>query len=186
MPPKVKPNSPAAKSAGTTNVDTSPDIATYFQQLQKSIADSEKSIRDDLGGKFNTLMLKVDENKAAIKVVNVCANHANAQSKDNANSIAELQERVSRLEQEKKTMSDNQDTQAVQIATLQSRLEDQTCRNARKSLIIRGIAKRNESEKWHETRTAVCEAFNKAFGLTKKEVNNMIERIHRGLSLIHI
>ena len=182
MPPKVKPNSPATKQASTTNVDTSPDISVYFQQLQKSIEDSAKSIRNDLDNKFNTLMQNIGENKAAINLVSITANQANAQSNDNAASLAELQTRVTKLEEEKKTMSDTQDTQAVQIATLQSRLEDQTCRNARKSLIIRGIAKTNDDEKWHETRTAVCEAFNKAFGLEKKEVNNMIERIHRGMT----
>ena len=43
-----------------------------------------------------------------------------------------------------------------------------------------GIPPTNDDEKWFETRSAVCKAFSKAFGLEKKEVDKMIERVHRG------
>ena len=184
MPPKVKPTSPAAKSGTTEEGVDFGELCKQLQKsnelLQKSVEDSEKSIRNSLDEKFKTLMSSIGENKAAITQVATTANEAHALAIDNETALAQLQARVSALEEEKKTMSKTQDTQAIQVSTLQSRLEDQTCRNARNSLIIRGIPPTNDDEKWFETRSAVCKAFNKAFGLEKKEVDRMIERVHRG------
>ena len=70
-------------------------------------------------------------------------------------------------------------TQAIQIKVLQTRQEDQTCRNARNSVIIRGVEE-EENEKWEDTRRIVCDTMAAKLDLQPNQLSGMIERIHRG------
>ena len=85
-----------------------------------------------------------------------------------------------KIEQQQIVLQKTIDIQSVQIATLQARLEHQTNRNSRKSVIIRGIPQHENEKTWEDCRKAVCEKLGEITGCNPEVLSNSIERIHRG------
>ena len=59
-------------------------------------------------------------------------------------------------------------------------VEDQTNRNLRKNIIIRGIPEGKEEKSWEETREVVANALGKACNIHPNTIGDMFERVHRG------
>ena len=173
MPPKVAPKSSPARN------NNSNDISAYFEKLQDTIKESEQRMLAALNDKCNSIIDSISENKKAIDEASKTATQAYEIAIEHSATLLKLEERISELEKTNDDLKQNETLQEKKISTLQVRLEDQTCRNTRTTLIIRGIPASKEKEKWHETRKSVCTALSKAFKLNYKEVDQMIERIHR-------
>ena len=173
MPPKVAPKSSPARN------NNSNDISAYFEKLQDTIKESEQRMLAALNDKCNSIIDSISENKKAIDEASKTATQAYEIAIEHSATLLKLEERISELEKTNDDLKLIETLQEKKISTLQVRLEDQTCRNTRTTLIIRGIPASKEKEKWHETRKSVCTALSKAFKLNYKEVDQMIERIHR-------
>ena len=130
----------------STDVEDVNSIQTLLQRLEMI----ETSMKDHVTEQCNTLSVQLSagiaENKDLIQRVNDTAQQAYELANDNSALIVGLTSRIVELENKNKTLDDQvdkltktQSTQAVQIAVLQQRLEDQTCRNSRNSLIIKGV-----------------------------------------------
>ena len=156
--------------------------------ILKSLKETEKKMMDSLDSKYKSLLTSIMENKDAIEAAATNAYEAKQLADSNRAAINELQMKVAKLETtngglEKvlEAQCQQMDKQVIQIHVLQTRLEDQTCRNSRTSVLIRGIPEENPGkESWDQTRELVCKKFSEHYGLTKQEVDEMIERVHRG------
>ena len=173
MPPKVAPKSSPARNNNPN------DISAYFEKLQDTIKESEQRMLAALNDKCNSIIDSISENKKAIDEASKTATQAYEIAIEHSATLLKLEERISELEKTNDDLKQNETLQEKKISTLQVRLEGQTCRNTRTTIIIRGIPASKEKEKWHETRKSVCTALSKAFKLNYKEVDQMIERIHR-------
>ena len=63
---------------------------------------------------------------------------------------------------------------------LQHRVEDQTCRNTRNSIIVKGVKENRGEKTWDETRRVLCDALAPHVNIASQEISKMIERVHRG------
>ena len=77
------------------------------------------------------------------------------------------------------SLKQTRDTHSVQISVLQHRLEDQTNRTSRNTLIIRGIKDGEDVNDWEETRDILCKTLAPIVQLTAVQISQMIERVHR-------
>ena len=105
---------------------------------------------------------------------------------ENKTEIEKLAIRVNHVEQENTNLkgilnivTKTNDAQAVQISTLRHRLEDQTNRNCRQTLIIRGIREK-PNETWKDTKQLLAETLATVCKLDKKKLPTQIMRAHRG------
>ena len=123
----------------------------------------EKNLIAHIDEKVETLSKDIQENKALITKAASTATSAYNLASDNSRQIELLVTRVTNLEGEKKKLNDSVSNlsltnakQAIQISVLQRRLEDQTCRNSRYSLIIRGVPEGEGEKSWVDTRNVLC------------------------------
>ena len=133
---------------------TENNMKQYMHQQLTAVNETIKNLRDELS--------RTQE----------AAEASQKRADDNLELINNLTTKVNGLEE---TVA----TQSVQIKVLQTRLEDQTCRNSRNSLIIRGVEEEPD-EKWEDTRRIVCEKMSENLDIGADELSRMIERIHRG------
>ena len=133
-----------------------------------------------------------------IKLNTITANEALATSKRNATDIIQQAEVV--LETNNKLVDINsskpskihgrycfqpaEGVQALKLNQMEYRLENQTNRNSRKSLTIRGVDEQNERT-WETTRQVVCEKLGEITDISPGEVSRMIERVHRSPAKPH-
>ena len=95
-----------------------------------------------------------------------------------------LEERVHNLEEVNKELTEElkharetEDIQAIQINTLQYRQKDQTNRNCRRTLIVRGIPE-VPNEKWNDTKSLLASNIAKLCKLPEDGMMKAIERAH--------
>ena len=173
------------KSSNSNNKDTEidDDLRNWLKASLEKVENNMKLHFDD---KCKTLTEKVDANTAeTAKILNIAQKNkeqvekvttelaaTNVNVESHSTRIGELQKQI--------------DVQAIHINTLQQRLESQTNRNSRKSLIIRGIPEGANEESWDDTGKVVCQTLadvlNQA-GVDWEVISDKIERVHRGRPL---
>ena len=133
--------------------------------LRKCLADglkeSEKTLMQHISVQCQELKASVNENKQLIAKAAKNAYDALNLANTNSNRIDELAEKIEKLETDKVDLIEKNATQSIQITVLQRRLEDQTSRFARNSLIFRGVPEDVEEKSWEETRTKICDTFDR-------------------------
>ena len=153
--------------------DEENDIPTLIRNLEANLkAHTERECK--------ALKDSIHENNELITKATQIANNAHDLANENKGNVDLLSGKIDKLEDEKKKLQDQVSTHSLQINVLQSRLEDQTCRNTRNTLIIRGIPKTERETSWEHTRKAVYEALADIIDLEEAEIDEMIERVHRG------
>jgi hypothetical protein len=76
------------------------------------------------------------------------------------------------------------DIQAVEMSTLRYRLEDQTNRNCRRTLIVKGLPEDGKEKTWKETKNKVVEVLSDVCRVeNKQQFYKCVERVHRGKPL---
>ena len=161
-------------------------IVDKLNAIQRSIELSETNLRNHIDQKIQSLSADISNNEKRIDTVSITAERASTLANENYDGIQQLNERVGKLETEKNElvqkindMTKRESTQLVRINIMQKRLEDQTCRNSRNSLMIRGIPE-TDNETWDNTRVNLCNALAPVVGKDADDINKMIERVHRG------
>ena len=161
-------------------------LADKLTAIQESIERSETNLRNHIDLKIQSLSQDIVKNERRIEDVSTTADEAKNSAIVNCNKINLLTERVGKLETEKgelegkvTALTQRESTQLVRINVMQKRLEDQTNRNSRNSLIIRGVPE-TDDESWDDTRENLCAALAPVVGKDPSEISKMIERVHRG------
>ena len=178
-------------SHNNSHVSTDAEDVNSIQTLLQRLEMIETSMKDHVTEQCNTLSVQLSagiaENKDLIQRVNDTAQQAYELANDNSALIVGLTSRIVELENKNKTLDDQvdkltktQSTQAVQIAVLQQRLEDQICRNSRNSLIIKGVEEVENEKNWDDTRRVLCDALAPYVKVSSGDLSRMIERVHRG------
>ena len=140
-------------------------MATHVQTINKSIQDQQKTI--------NSLVQSTTENSDKILT--------------NELDIAQLQTDVQGIlvsnQQLKKEVSDLRklvDIHSIRNRVTEQRLEEQTDRSTRKTIVFRGIPEKDGLEKDKKvTRESVADAVAKATLMKKEVVFKAMERVHR-------
>ena len=152
----------------------------------ESIKSSENQVKDHVDTKCIEITKKIDQNKIAIDKISQVANEALTIARENEKALSNLTDNFSKLENEnselKKQISELNiltSMQAINIKVIQTRLEDQTNRSSRKSLVIRGVPENGEKN-WDDTRVTIVTALAKWTKLEYNNIDGMIERVHRG------
>ena len=143
-----------------------------LNSLLKEMRLMEGRLRTHIDSKFEILERSIRDNANLINQVQQSADNALTLANNNRTEITTLISRVNDLE---KLCS----LQTVQLRVLDTRLTDQTDRNSRNSLIIRGIAEQGK-ESWEDTRKVLCETLAPIVKIDANNISQMIERVHRG------
>ena len=177
-------------SIGEYDEDNESNLKVLFMELEKrlmeSIKSSENQVKDHVDTKCIEITKKIDQNKIAIDKISQVANEALTIARENEKALSNLTDNFSKLENEnselKKQISELNiltSMQAINIKVIQTRLEDQTNRSSRKSLVIRGVPENGEKN-WDDTRVTIVTALAKWTKLEYNNIDGMIERVHRG------
>ena len=179
------------KNKETANSDEEDeiDLRAYIKQLhdktQTTIADSVVNIKNYVDQKYTVLKGFIDQNTAEINKVRTVSLETKTSASEILKRVDSLEERVHHLEEvnnelteELKHSRETEDVQAIQINTLKYRLEDQTNRNCRRTLIVRGIAEL-PNEKWDDTKSLLASNIAKLCKLPQDGMMKAIERAHR-------
>ena len=182
-------------SDGTTNVDDDVVDDDLRKWLKKSLHKVEMNMKRHLDEKCDKFFEQIKHNT-------LLANEALASSKQNAEDIAKqgdslttsnnkLATLAEQFQTFKTSMNDTLvklehviDIQALKLNQYEYRLEQETNRNSRKSLTIRGVEEKNDKT-WDETRMVVCDKLSEITGVHPTNISNMIERVHRSPAKPH-
>ena len=156
------------------------DVCTLIRNL-------DVSLKQHIDEKVTLLSKDIKENQDLISKATDIATRGFNLANDNSKQIESLLTRVGNLEKDNtklkvdvSQLSQAHSTQVVQIKVLQHRLEDQTCRNSRNTLIIRGVPEQDDEETdWNITRNALCTALAPIVNIPAEKISSMIERVHR-------
>lgn len=167
------------------------DLRSFLLKLNKetkqTIDKSEENIKLYIDEKCSALNELVTQNTASINKVQGTVIEVQTLAGENKTEIQKLADRVHYLEVDNQklvklaeTATKNNDVQAIHIATLQHRIEDQTNRNCRRTLTVKGI-KEAPNETWINTKRILADTLNDLCQLEDKErLFRCIERAHRG------
>ena len=181
------------KDPATSDEEDEVDLRAYIKQLhdktEKTIADSVVNIRNYVDQKYTALKGFLDQNTAEINKVRTVSLETKTSASEILKRVDSLEERVHHLEEVNKELTDElkhfretEDVQAIQINTLKYRLEDQTNRNCRRTLIVRGIPE-VPNEKWNDTKPLLASNIAKLCKLPEDGMMKAIERAHRSKML---
>ena len=164
------------------------------QNLAKQINAATADMKSHFDKKFEALEHRISAvetatsvNKNNISTVILTANDALTVAKENVGTIAEVQTEVHHLSEFEKraetqlaNLEKTVDVLAVRSNIAEVRLEDQTNRSLRKTLIVRGVKEGPEEKSWDETREAAVNALVSVTKMDWDYLNKEIERVHRG------
>ena len=164
------------------------------QNLAKQINNATADMKSHFDKKFEALEQRIAEvetstsvNKNNISTVVITANNALNEAKENTGTIAKLQTEVDHLSEfEKRAESqlaklvETVDVLSVRSNIAEVRLEEQTNRSLRKTLVIRGVKERANEKSWEETRGVAVDALVSVTKMEWEYLNKEIERVHRG------
>ena len=157
------------------------DEPLTLQSIQALLDNVTKQMMQHMTDQFNTLNENITANRELITAAAATADAAKVLAEDNQRRIDSLEKHLEELEGDKNRLAEQNAYQTIQINVLNRRLEDQTNRNSRNSIIIKGIPEREGGENsWDETRDVVCNALAPILDKTPVEISRTIERIHRG------
>ena len=153
---------------------------------QQSITQSEDNIKTYIDEKYRALKGFVDQNVAEINKVRGTTLQNKLDVSVLKKEMESLAERVHTVEEDNtKLVGDLQQAQktmdihAIQNHILQTRLEDQTNRNCRRTLIVKGIPE-SAKENWDQTKKILIQNLVEICKLKADEFARSIERVHRG------
>ena len=159
------------------------------KHVTDSIAASEKNIKKIIDTKFNELHALVTANTKRIETVDEKAINAHSIASVNQHDLECQGEAINRLETSNETLVAeikqlklDKDVEAIRYHTLRNRVEDQTNRACRRTLIVKGIAER-PNEKWDDTENLLKERLTKLCNLREYpgfNIHKAFERVHRG------
>ena len=157
-----------------------------FVRLQQLIEGSEQRMKAHFTNELEPLKKQLQKNTNDIATVTITAHKAITDTATNAGDIEQLRGDVTVLTESNNSLKDtvntlqqNVDLLSIKNACFERRLEDQTNRSLRKTLVIRGVPEEGE-ESWAETRLIAVDALVAATKLNKDRLCKGIERIHRG------
>ena len=150
-------------------------------QQQELFEAMEQKLLSSFEKRFNEILSRFEEK---IDKAQETAERAHQRTVDNESKIdkisAEFKAVKEKMDQQQQTLLKALDVQSVKIATLEARLEHQTNRNSRKSVIIRGVPEHQDEKTWDDCRKVVCEKLAEITHCDPETLSNSIERIHRG------
>ena len=169
------------------NEDLRALIIRLNAETNKNIENTQENIKQYIDKQCESLNVLVQTNSENIKVVKADVFVNKNDLADIRTELGNLQERVNNLEEDNKTLINTVEehekqleTKSMQIATLQYRLEDQTNRGCRRTLIVKGVPEQRK-ESWKETHQILVDKLVDICQLDNKEgFFNCIERVHRG------
>ena len=156
-------------------------------ETNNNISNTQENIKKYIDKQCDSLNALVQTNVQSITAVKADVFQNTNDITDIKKDLGNLLERVHYLEEDNKTLSNlvqeqnkELETKTMQIATLQYRLEDQTNRGCRKTLIVKGVPEQNK-ESWKDTKTTLVETLVDICKLDNKpSFYDCIERVHRG------
>ena len=141
---------------------------------------------DGLAQRVTQLEEQSKENTNNIAQVTIIANDAKSQCSSNSVAIGTLETETDALSVNNESLlkrvealEKHNDILAIRTNVAEQRLEDQTNRSLRKTVIIRGVPE-EDHEDWKETRVVGVAALQAATKMNNSYINKGIERIHRG------
>ena len=168
------------------------DATKLFNELTNTIiielkTTLDKDLRTVINNKFSVIFKKIDEVRCtaneALKIAKRTEDQVAKFVAANSSSFDDLKSKVDALVAVNDELKIGMETQIIKFHVLEKRLEDQTNRNSRKSLVFKGIPERGH-ESWDDTRDILAEVISKHADVRNDEAFNMIERCHRS-SLKH-
>ena len=180
---------------GKTTPTVTKDIEYLFTKLGELITASEERMKAHISSELQPIKEQLTTNTNNINQLTIQSNKLTIDINTNSTEITEVkeelreakeahkntEERLFAMEEKYHTMSKNYDILAMKAATTEVRLEDQTNRGLRKTLVIRNV-KEQPHEKWADTRNIVVDSLQTATKIDRDYLYGAIERVHRGKS----
>ena len=144
------------------------ELKSFFaQEISASAVNVTISINDTMNRKFDQLNKGLNE-------INTRVNQTKTLAENNTS-------RLEQLEEESKITNLRLEEYSRKIEQLEELVDDQINRNARSTLIIRGVKFNLRNEKsWNDTESVLATTLCTQFGWNKDQFANGIERAHRG------
>ena len=162
-------------------------IRKDIKDIKDNVNQNNKNIKALIEQQYQDLDKRITTNTNNINIADAKA--IEAQTLANANRVEKdkQDERIHHLEEKcEKLASDigemhmTNNIKSMQIAQLQYRLEDQTNRNCRKTLIVRGVKELRDETDWNSTKKRLAEVLADVTKLNVNHIAGWIERAHRG------
>ena len=175
MPPK--------KSSSNHSTDDSTDVKIlleeHFLKIQKKIDDSEASVKTYFDNKFRLLETKITELETISFNASKISKEAISKVHDFEETIEFNDEKIDILRNKSEAIDERISSLNKKINVLTSRLEDQTNRASRKTLIIRGVKETEAEKTWDDTKQIVADVIREKCDYDI-DPDEFIERAHRG------
>ena len=167
--------------------DSKNSMQDLIERLDRIETSMKTHVTEQCSNLSAQLNASITANRNLIEKVKDTAQRSFDVANENSSQLVNVTSRITELENANKTLvsevselNKTQSTQAIQITVLQQRLEDQTCRNSRNSLIIRGVEEDDDEKSWDDTRRVLCNALSRYVKVSSQDLSRMIERVHRG------
>ena len=146
----------------------SDELKSFFvQEISSGAVNITTSINDTMNGKFNQLNNRLNE-------IDIRVNETKTLAENNTN-------RLKQLEKESKITNLRLEEYSRKIEQLEELVDDQINRNARSTLIIRGVKFNLHNEKsWNDIENVLATTLCTQFGWNKDQFAHDIEPAHRG------
>ena len=172
------------------------DVKKLLEDLKKELQTDLKPTREQVTSinatitkfdkKFVDLFKRCDSIKATADNASKSAAEALATAKLAEENIATMRTEIDELTESNKKIKDRAaevdielSTLQVRNAVLQHRLEDQTNRSCRKTLVFRGVQESSVDESWEDTKNLLADVIAEACDQTPEASYDLIERCHR-------
>ena len=146
----------------------SDELKSFFvQEISAGAVNITTSINDTMNGKFDQLNNRLNE-------IDIRVNETKTLAENNTS-------RLKQLEKESKITNLRLEEYSRKIEQLEELVDDQINRNARSTLIIRGVKFNLRNEKsWNDTENVLPTTLCTQFGWNKGQFAQDMERAHRG------
>ena len=146
----------------------SDELKSFFaQEISASAVNVTTSINDTMNRKFDQLNNRLNE-------IDIRVNESKTLAENNTN-------RLELLEEESKITNLRLEEYSRKTEQLEELVDDQVNRNARSTLIIRGVKFNLQNEKsWNDTENVLATTLYIQFGWNKDQFAHGIERAHHG------
>ena len=166
---------------------TKEDITKLFEELSENIITElknklDKDLRHVINSKFAVIFKKIDEvrNTAneALKVAKWTEEQLVTLKENNEKEFSDMRSKLDELVAVNDKLRENVEAYNIKVHVLEKRVEDQTNRSSRKSLVFKGVPERGH-ETWDDTRDILADVIARNANIDNDEAFEMIERCHR-------
>ena len=163
------------------------EVRTLFTELSDEIINElktklDKDVRTIINSKFAVIFKKIDEVRAtaneALKLAKWSEVQVSKIKDANQENVDDLRAKFDALSAANEEMKTNIETLIIKSHVQEKRLEDQTNRSSRKSLVFSGVPERGH-ETWDDTRDILADVIARNANVSNNEAYDMIERCHR-------